>query len=262
MEVADGVLQGRYDPFDVTVGVVRGEDGLLLVDTRSSAREARRLLEDLVVFAVPVRAVVLTHAHFDHSFGTHRVLASTGPVPVYGHERLAGHLDAYERPDLERWVRDGDGPVPGLGEVRLVEPDQVVVDEHRVLLGDREVRLWHPGRGHTDHDLVVHVPAAGCWLVGDLVEESGPPSVGADSDLRAWPATLGRLLGRIGDGDVVIPGHGAAVDRTFVEQQRSHLRERAAGPRTPGEGVGSQDAGTWDARRQDVGGQDVGTSST
>ena len=48
-EVAEGVLQRRYDPLDVSVCVVRGAHGLMLVDTRSSHREADVIRSDLRV---------------------------------------------------------------------------------------------------------------------------------------------------------------------------------------------------------------------
>lgn len=72
-EVGDGVFQRRYDPLDVSVCVVRGAGGLLLVDTRSSHREADEIQADLRVFGhLPVRWVVNTHAHYDHCFGNAR----------------------------------------------------------------------------------------------------------------------------------------------------------------------------------------------
>jgi glyoxylase-like metal-dependent hydrolase (beta-lactamase superfamily II) len=39
--------------------------------------------------------------------------------------------------------------------------------------------MRHLGRGHTDNDLLVHVPDASAWLVGDVLEESGPPMYGS-----------------------------------------------------------------------------------
>ena len=60
--------------------------------------------------------------------------------------------------------------------------------------GGRTVTITHPGRGHTDHDLIVVVAGPDPTVVfcGDLVEESGDPVIDRDSDRAAWPATLGR----------------------------------------------------------------------
>ncbi len=98
----------------------------------------------------------------------------------------------------------------------------------RVLdLGDRAVELVHPGRGHTAGDLVVLVPDADVLLAGDLVEESAArdatPGFGADCYPLEWPLALDLVLQLIGPGSVVVPGHGAPVDRDFVDDQRSSI---------------------------------------
>jgi glyoxylase-like metal-dependent hydrolase (beta-lactamase superfamily II) len=85
-------------------------------------------------------------------------------------------------------------------------------------LGDCTVSVSHPGRGHTDHDLITVVAGLDRPVVfcGDLVEESGHPSVDADSDLVEWPSTLVRVL----EDAVFVPGHGAVVDAAFVRGQQ------------------------------------------
>jgi glyoxylase-like metal-dependent hydrolase (beta-lactamase superfamily II) len=224
VEVADLVYQRRYDPLDVSICVVRGADGLLLVDTRSSHREARRLLGDLAVFGSPVRWVVNTHAHFDHTFGNAVFGGPAVDVPIYGHRLVPRHLAEHEAVMLREWVAGRDGPVEGLAEVRITPPDRLVGDMSALDLGDRAVLMLHLGRGHTDGDLVLHVPDAECWLVGDLLEESGPPAYGSDSFPLEWPATLATLLDRVGTDDTLVPGHGRAVGRAFTERQHADVR--------------------------------------
>lgn len=205
-EVADGVLVRRYDPWDVSVCVVRGGDGLLVVDTRASPREADELRRDLATLGRPVRRVVNTHAHFDHTFGNQRFAG----LPIVGHERLPEHLDRYER-------------AMATDDVTVTPPTELVGDEHVLDAGGRAVGLRHLGRGHTDHDLLLHVEDAGVWLVGDVVEESGPPMYGSGCHPLEWPATVGALLAALGSGDVVVPGHGNPVDRAFVVRQQVEL---------------------------------------
>ena len=121
-EVADGVFQRRYEPWDVNVCVVRGADGLLVVDTRASHRQADELRSDLGRLGRP-RWVVNTHAHFDHSFGNHRFgAASDLRLPIYGHARVPAHLDQYERPNLARWIAEGEEPLDEWSEVIITEP--------------------------------------------------------------------------------------------------------------------------------------------
>jgi len=228
-EVADGVFQRRYDPLDVSVCVVRGADGLLLVDTRSSHREADGIRADLRVFGgLAVRWVANTHAHFDHSFGNARFgPGSDFDAPIYGHRRVPAHLAEYEQPMLDDWIARRVEPVDDWREV-VITPPGVLVDEHMTLdLGDRGVDLRHLGRGHTDNDLLVHVPDADTWLAGDLVEESGPPMYGSGSFPLEWPATVAALAQRIGPDTTVVPGHGAPVGRAFVVEQQVRLQQVA-----------------------------------
>lgn len=78
-EVGDNCFVRRYERFDVNVGVVRGSDGLLVIDTRGDHREAEELLGDLrSLGSGPVRWVANTHWHFDHVFGNGRFVAAAG----------------------------------------------------------------------------------------------------------------------------------------------------------------------------------------
>ena len=86
----------------------------------------------------------------------------------------------------------------------------------------------YPGRGHTDHDLTVLVPAADpgdrtVVFCGDLIEESADPAIDSGSDLDSWPASIERLLELGGPNARYVPGHGATVDAEFLVQQRDWL---------------------------------------
>jgi len=82
-----------------------------VVDTRSSHREADEIRRDLSALdEQPVRWVVNTHAHFDHSFGIYCFGPHSDPrAPIDGHERLPAHLRTYETPTLARFRTGGDG---------------------------------------------------------------------------------------------------------------------------------------------------------
>jgi glyoxylase-like metal-dependent hydrolase (beta-lactamase superfamily II) len=239
-EVGDRVYRRRYASLDLNVGAVVGDDQVLVVDTRSHAAEAARLLADLrALTPLPCHSVVNTHAHFDHCFGN----ATLRPAAVWGHERCAAHLRAraaQERAHLLRWLPEAAGELEGL---ELDPPDRTVGDAGADLgVGGRRVELRFLGRGHTDHDLVVVVPDAGVVFGGDLVEEGGPPVYGTDAFPLQWPATLDRLLALA--PPTVVPGHGDVVGHGFVAGQRDELaamaalcRRVAAGELPPGEAV-------------------------
>jgi glyoxylase-like metal-dependent hydrolase (beta-lactamase superfamily II) len=223
-EVGDRVYRRRYASLDLNVGAVVGDDEVLVVDTRSFAAEAARLLADLrALTPLPCRQVVNTHAHFDHCFGN----ATLRPAAIWGHQRCAAHLRsraAQEREHLLRWLPEAAGE---LEELELDPPERTVGDAGAELqVGGRRVELRFCGRGHTDHDLVVVVPDAGVVFAGDLVEEGAPPVYGADAFPLRWPATLDRLLALA--PPTVVPGHGDVVDHGFVAGQREELAAMAA----------------------------------
>ena len=80
--------------------------------------------------------------------------------------------------------------------------------------------MAHFGPGHTDSDLVVHVPDAGVVYAGDLVEQGAPPAF-EDSFPHLWPAAVDGIIGLA--PTVVSPGHGDPVDVDFVTAQRAEL---------------------------------------
>ena len=223
-EVGHRVYRRRYRSLDLNVGAVVGDDEVLVVDTRSFAAEAARLLADLrALTRLPCRQVVNTHAHFDHCFGN----ATLRPAGIWGHDRCAAHLRtraAQERAHLLRWLPEAAGELEGL---ELDPPDRTVGAAGADLgVGGRRVELRFLGRGHTDHDLVVVVPDAGVAFWGDLVEEGAPPVYADDAFPLQWPATLDRLLAWA--PTVVVPGHGDVVGHGFVRGQRDELAAMAA----------------------------------
>jgi len=74
--------------------------------------------------------------------------------------------------------------------------------------------------GHTDHDIVLHVPDAGVLFAGDLLENGAVPFFGDGYPLD-WPETALRVAELV--IDVVVPGHGDHADRAFAEDQAASL---------------------------------------
>jgi glyoxylase-like metal-dependent hydrolase (beta-lactamase superfamily II) len=222
-EVGDRVWVARYEWYDVNVTLVEGEAGLLVVDTQSSLVAGRETLVDVRrVSTKPVVAVVNTHDHFDHVFGNAAFLEE-GAVPVIAHETTAATTlaTAEEAKRSERTLADPRGAE--IVETPIVPADTTFSSVTAVDLGNRVVELVHPGRGHTGGDLVVRLDDADVVLAGDLVEESGIPAYGDDCFPMEWPLSLDLMLNLVGTGTVVVPGHGAPVDRDFVLEQRASI---------------------------------------
>jgi glyoxylase-like metal-dependent hydrolase (beta-lactamase superfamily II) len=228
IEIADRVWVARYPWFDVNVTVVGGSEGLLVVDTNASDAAAREVLGDLRRLSpAPIVAAVNTHVHFDHTFGN-AVLAAEG-ARLVAHEAAAAALPAHAAAIRAQAAAelDEDPRYAELVATTEVVPERTFSSALALDLGDRFVEVVHPGRGHTDGDVVVRVHDADVLLAGDLVEESamrdGVPGLGEDSWPMDWPLTLDLVLDLVGPDTVVVPGHGAPVRRDFVQEQRAAL---------------------------------------
>jgi glyoxylase-like metal-dependent hydrolase (beta-lactamase superfamily II) len=225
VEVADRVWVARQEWYDLNVCLVRGSAGLLVVDTQASARAARSIVEDVRALGIgEVTAVFNTHEHFDHTFGNGAFREAYGDVPIHAHEVAAERTVLAGERIKGLFADEHDDPHRDeVLETEVVGADHTFSSVRVLDLGDRQVELAHPGRGHTAGDAVLRVPDADVLLTGDLVEESGPPGFGVDCHPLDWPGTLDVVLNLAGSATVVVPGHGALVDRDFVEQQRQDI---------------------------------------
>lgn len=219
-EVGDRVYVRRYAFFDQNIAVVLGEDGVLVVDTRSTHAQADEIRADLATLTPhPVRAVVNTHGHFDHAFGNARFR----PAPIWGHERAAAMVR--DRGEAKRVEIAANIPsiARDLAEVALDPPDRTFTTEATVAFdaGGRTVELRHLGRGHTDNDIVVLVPDADVLLAGDLLEADATPYF-EDGYPLEWPVTVERLVDLV--TGAVVPGHGTVGDRAFAVRQMTEFR--------------------------------------
>ena len=224
-EVAERVWVARYEWCDVNITLVGGERGLLVVDTHGSGAAAREVVDDIRrLGAGKVTGIVNTHWHFDHSFGNDAFRSAYGRVPIHAHETARDELAAWGEEVRQRAADNPDDPHRDeVMETTIVLPDETFSSARVLDLGDRAVELVHPGRGHTGGDLVVRVPDVDVLLAGDLVEESSPPYFNDDSWPMEWPLSLDIVLGLTTSRTVVVPGHGAPVDRDFVEEQRNTI---------------------------------------
>ena len=229
-EVGDGCFRRRYQRFDLNIGVVRGSDALLVLDTRADLRQADELLRELTFFGQPVRWVVNSHWYFDHVFGNQRFVEAArgegqpGAVEVAGDVELWGHRDLPEtlladETELRSVLRSfyGDEAGDEYDRVVLTPPDHLVAERVTLDLGDRAVELVDLGRGHTGNDIVVVIPAAEVVFAGDLLEESAPPAFGIDCFPLEWPVTAGAVAAE--GGAVYVPGHGDVMGSPAVTGQ-------------------------------------------
>ncbi len=215
-EVGRDVFVRRYPFFDQNIVAIRGEGRVAVVDTRTTYAQARELQDEVRALTRDPWLVINTHHHFDHSNGN----ALFSPADIWGLERCAQVLRERGRRLLADVAREMPEIAAELHDVVVTPPNRTFTGRAALDVGGREVVLEHLGRGHTDNDLVIVVPDAAVLIAGDLIEEGAPPSFG-DAFPLEWATTLDAVLDRV--AGPVVPGHGAVVDRAFVQSQRDEI---------------------------------------
>ena len=137
-KLADGVYRRRYDTLDLNIGLVLGEAGALVYDTRASHRQARVLLDEIAtVTDAPVRWAVNSHWHWDHTFGNHEFAGAA----LYGHERCRDRLLADGREAKQSamgWL--GEAGAEEVGEVIITPPTNTFTRSTSIDLGSRSTK--------------------------------------------------------------------------------------------------------------------------
>jgi len=186
------------------------DDGVLVVDTKFM-RPGRRLADEIRTLTdKPVRTIINTHYHSDHTHGN-----ITYPVgtTVMAQRRTRTHLVQHDRSFWE------------FGPAWELLPKELVDEQAEIRCGDETVRILHLGPGHTDGDVVVQLVNRGVLVAGDLFLQNQYPFIdrkGGGSGV-AWPDTLERMLA-IDGIRTYVPGHGRLATRDDVVRFQSYLR--------------------------------------
>jgi cyclase len=189
-----------------TTAVITG-DGVILVDDKFEIDLDNILRLLATVTDEPVKYVINTHYHGDHSGGNAKLQAA-GSVAIASENAR---------------VRMVAGNQPGL-------PDFTIEERGHLYLGDKSVEIYWFGRGHTDGDVFVLFPNDRVLAAGDLFTfgEDVPQLIDYNGGGSAveWTATVEKALEL--DFDTVVPGHGGVVTKQAMREFRDstvRLRE-------------------------------------
>ncbi|MGH8495223.1 MAG: MBL fold metallo-hydrolase [Gammaproteobacteria bacterium] len=216
-EVGTGVymLTGRGG----NIGVSIGEDGVFLVDDQyapltPAIREALAEVTD-----EPVRFVLNTHWHEDHTGGNEEF--GKGGSLVIAHENVRKRLAAGQ---IMNYLGQEINVPPASGAALPVVTFDNAVTFH--INGD-EVHAFHVLSAHTDGDSIVHFRKADVVHMGDTYFNGFYPYIDASSggSLRGMIAAADRALELVGEDTAVIPGHGPLSNRQELESYRDMLVE-------------------------------------
>src|SRR5215472_4376724 len=186
-------------------GFIVGSNGVVVVDTFVDVAPARDLLAEIrKVTNLPIRFVVNTHYHLDHT-GGNAVFAEAGAT-ILAQRNLRGWL----RTENLKFFGATPKPEDKARVEALVLPDETYTDAVDIYLGSRLIQVRYM-LGHTGGDSVVTVPDANVVFGGDLVWQRHLPNL-IDATTSDWVKTLEKLLADhptatfvSGHGDVATP---------------------------------------------------------
>jgi glyoxylase-like metal-dependent hydrolase (beta-lactamase superfamily II) len=220
---------GRGSEGRPNAGFIVTGAGVMVIDALASPGQGEQLVRTIrMVTREPIKWLVLTHHHPDHTFGA-IVFRRMGAEVIAHPDRSMLASDGGEDALLADWVR-----LVGLDAMRGFEfadqPDRPVTGSDTLRLGRRTVVISHPGGAHSAGDLTVWLPNEGVLFAGDLLVEDGVTMV-VDGDSR----TLLRALSAINSlrPRVAVPGHGTipvrpadlvARTRDYVSGLRADMR--------------------------------------
>lgn len=215
---------------------ILGDGETLLVDPLVAPVYARELARLLTARgAGPVRWVVTTHHHTDHSVGA-SVFAAEG-AEVVAHALAARRMSA-EQPAILAERRSSPALSPLFFDAVPAAPTRLVTAALEISVGGLRAVVRACGPAHTPGDLRVDLPDLGVVVTGDLVFHRYHPNL-EHADLDGWKRSLVELLLEP-DGTTFVPGHGAPGGRELVEEQlawfagaEEEVRRAAAGGLSP-----------------------------
>jgi cyclase len=257
VQVADGVYafippEPRSQLVNSNCVVVIGDDGVLVVDPGQFPSLSRRMLAQIRRWTEnPVRYVVNTHWHWDHTLAnsvyleayphanvistsfTRKALVEYTP-PFLGFLRTSGSSmlanlqkrhetteDSIARADLADDIADLESGLVHTAGTQLIAPNLTFEDTLSIHLGKREVRVFHPGRANTAGDALVFIPDAKVLISGDVVV--APTPYATSSYLTDWIAVMQTLQAL--DAAVIVPGHGPVLrDKTYLRSLEELFR--------------------------------------
>jgi cyclase len=204
------------------IGVSVGEDGIVLVDDQFAplADKIKAALKGIT--DKPVRFVINTHYHFDHTGGNARFQRE---APVIAHDNVRKRLES-------------GGTGGNLGSVKMQlkpvakEALPILTFDHEVTihLNGEEIRVLHYPKGHTDGDSMIFFPNSNVVHMGDDFVTYGFPFI----DLAGGGSVEG-MIGAVEEviatlpADVkVIPGHGPISTLDDVRQYVTMLQDTRA----------------------------------
>jgi cyclase len=196
-------------------GFLVSHDGVISVDATSTERRTRAYLDAIAtVTGRPVRTLVNTHHHGDHTHGNYLF----GGATIVGHERCReAILGTPAPPPAGVWTDVDWGPL------ELAPPFLTYTDRVTLWSGDLRCEVRYVGTpAHTTNDSILHIPERSVVFAGDLLFNGGTPFALMGS-VSGWIEVLETVLRPLG-ARTLVPGHGPVCGPEVIDDVLAYLR--------------------------------------
>ena len=258
-KIADGVYYATANGTMITGSndvVIVSDTDVMLVDAGVTPAVARALVQDVKLLTdKPIRWVVNTHFHYDHTDGNsifgpevqiiaheyvrnailnldvlHREPYKTAQANLPGQieslkKQVSAETDAKQHANLQQQLAATELEQKQFGEIKPVPPTMIYKSNLTLHRGQREIQLLFLGRGHTPGDTVVFLPKERIVCTGDLMESR--LAYMGDALFDEWVTTLDAVKKL--DFDTVLPGHGVPFhEKALITAYQSYLKDLTA----------------------------------
>ncbi|HEY3815181.1 MAG TPA: MBL fold metallo-hydrolase [Caulobacteraceae bacterium] len=210
-------------------GFVIGDDGVLVVDSFFTPAASKALLEEIRKRTkLPIRYLVNTHYHIDHTAGD-GVFHDAGATIV-----AQRHVADWVHSENPKFFGDKITPEQKAAIAAIPTPTLLVDTRMTLHLGKRVIEVVERP-GHTGGDVTIYIPDAKVLFCGDLLWKKIPPNL-IDATVSKWVPTLEKIEhAPHADALTYVPGHGdvgtiadVAAFRGYLEAVRAAVKDGQA----------------------------------
>ena len=190
VELADGMYARLHENL-TNAGIIIGDEGVMIIDSLRMPSFARDLKDDVkLITDKPIKYVLDTHAHWDHSWGNEEFPDST----IIGHKNC--YLEMTDPDWNSEWrskITSSNDPWSSEADlVNITPPNLTFETSMSIYIGGRELEILHLGKAHTSGDIFIHVPSEKLVFTGDVIQKERVPYLG-DSYPNDWLDTDDRV---------------------------------------------------------------------
>lgn len=210
--------------------VLDAPDGLIVVDTGRHPEHAQAILDYAKRRGRPIAAIVNSHWHLDHTTGNWNVRQAYPQVAIYASNALEGALATFlkkSREQSDAALADPNTPASQRDQIlrgrdvidhpERIRPNHLVERSGRLKIAGRMLDVHLANFAATEGDVWLYDPKTRVAIVGDLVVDIVPFMDTACAE--GWLKALGEIERT--PFKTLIPGHGAAMNRTAFRQWRT-----------------------------------------